>query len=337
MGRAEQARRDRRTSAPDPKPDAGPRRPAWVAPALFPFQSRFVEVGGCRLHYVDEGEGPILLLLHGNPTWSFLYRDVIKGLSGSFRCVAPDYPGFGLSEAPSGYGFTPAEHAQVVEGFVRTLDLRDVTLVAQDWGGPIGLGIAARCPERFGGLVLLSTFAWPVNGTLHFEAFSRLMGGPLGGFLIRNFNAFVNLVLPAGVRRRRLAPEVMAAYRGPFSRRAARTPTHVFPREILRSRAYLAEVERGLALLKHLPTLIVWGDRDLYFRPAERRRFERLLPNHRTVLVREAGHYLQEDAPEELVSAIAGWLGRRGVPAAAPGGSSGGSQESEGERRREWG
>ena len=113
-------------------------RPDWLDPVLFPFESRFLDVDGATVHHVDEGTGPPLLLLHGNPTWSFLYREVIAGLRDRFRCVAPDYPGFGLSRPAPGYGFTPAEHAEVVRRLVLELDLRDVTLMVQDWGGPIG-------------------------------------------------------------------------------------------------------------------------------------------------------------------------------------------------------
>ncbi len=287
--------------------NAGSARPAWLDEGLYPFDGRFVELEGCRVHYVDEGEGPPLLLLHGNPTWSFLYRDTINGLSDRFRCIAPDYPGFGLSTAPTSYGFTPAEHARVVEHFLLSLDLSDVTMMVHDWGGPIGLGIAGRHPERFRALVIGNTWAWPVNGDPHFERFSGLMGGPVGRFLIHNFNVFVNLLIPAGTRRRRPSRRIMAAYRGPFSERSSRGPTHVFPREIVGSRDYLAGVESGLVNVRDLPALIVWGDRDIAFRGAERERFERLFPNHRAVVLRGAGHYVQEDASEEIVAEIRAW------------------------------
>jgi pimeloyl-ACP methyl ester carboxylesterase len=123
-------------------------RPSWVDDELYPFQSHFVEVDGHTVHYIDEGSGPILLMLHGNPTWSFVYRQVVALLRGSFRCVAIDYPGFGLSVARAGYGFHPIEQSQVVAEFIKLLGLRDVTLVVQDWGGPIGFGAALQDPGR---------------------------------------------------------------------------------------------------------------------------------------------------------------------------------------------
>ncbi|HEV8166950.1 MAG TPA: alpha/beta fold hydrolase [Actinomycetota bacterium] len=151
-------------------------RPAWVDQELFPFQSHFAEVDGARVHYIDEGQGPVFLGLHGNPTWSFLYRHIVHGLKDRFRCVALDYPGFGLSTAPAGYGYTVAEHARVVEGFVSQLGLEGVTLMVQDWSGPIGLSVAVRHPERFRAFVIGNTFGWPVRGEKTFERFSKLLG-----------------------------------------------------------------------------------------------------------------------------------------------------------------
>jgi haloalkane dehalogenase len=132
-------------------------RPSWVPTHLYPFEDRYADVAGCRLHYVDEGSGPPLLLLHGNPTWSFLYRNVILGLRERYRCIAVDYPGFGLSAPRPGYGFRPAEHAEVVEGLVEQLDLTGITMMVQDWGGPIGFAVATRRPERFARFVVGNT------------------------------------------------------------------------------------------------------------------------------------------------------------------------------------
>jgi haloalkane dehalogenase len=281
--------------------------PDWLPQDLYPFESRYAELDGARVHYVDEGAGPTLLLLHGNPTWSFLYRDVIAGLRDDYRCIALDYPGFGLSTAAPGYGYTPAEHAQVVERFVTELDLRDVTLMVQDWGGPIGFAVATRHPDRFARFVIGNTWAWPKSdpGT---QAFSRFLGGPIGKRLILKRNLFVERIIPRGVQRKKLAPEVMAAYRGPFPTPESRVPTWVFPREILRSRPFLGEVEQGLAAVTDRPALIVWPTKDVAFRDAERKRWEELFADHRTIPLDGAGHYIQEDAADEIVAAIRDWM-----------------------------
>ncbi len=286
-------------------------RPDWVSAQLFPYESRFLDLDRCRLHYIDEGRGPVLVLLHGNPTWSFLYRHMVARLRHRFRCVALDYPGFGLSSAPPDYGFTPAEHSTVVERFVAEIGLDCFTPVVHDWGGPIGLAVAGRRPERVRALVIANTFAWPVDGDRHFEWFSRLMGGAVGRVAIRRGNAFVNVVVPAGTRRRLSRPE-MGHYRGPFPTPDARMPTYVFPREIMAGRRFLAEVEAGLGRLAHLPALIAWAGRDVAFGDTERRRFEAAFPRHRSVVFEGAGHYLQEDVPQELASEIEGWWGEHG-------------------------
>jgi haloalkane dehalogenase len=255
------------------------------------------------VHYVDEGAGPTLLLVHGNPTWSFLYRDIIKGLRTEFRCVALDYPGFGLSAPSPACGFTPAEHAEVVEGFIEQLGLTAITMMVQDWGGPIGFAVAIRHPDRFYRFVIGNTWAWPKDD-LRTHVFSRLLGGSLGGYLIGRRNIFVETILPRGVKRNRMPDAVMNAYRGPFPTAESRRPMQVFPREILRSRSFLADVAAGLAQLRDRPALLCWPTKDFAFHEAERKRWEELFPNHRTTLLEGAGHYIQEDAAAEITAAI---------------------------------
>jgi haloalkane dehalogenase len=286
-------------------------RPAWVADALFPFRSRFVGIGGHSVHYVDEGAGPTLLMLHGNPTWSFVYREIIARLSDRFRCVAVDYPGFGLSTASRNYRYRPEDHAQVIADLLEVLDLDAVTLVMQDWGGPIGLHAALRHPHRIRALVIANTWAWPVNDDIHFAAFSRIMGGPIGTLAIRHLNLFVNVLIPAGHRRRTVTAAEMTHYRAPLPTPARRNATAIFPRAILGSRSFLADLDANLPRLAGLPALILWADRDFAFRARERQRWEQRLPNHTTVIISGAGHYLQSDAPTEFADAIADWHANR--------------------------
>lgn len=282
-------------------------RPAWVDDRLFPFESRFIDIDGHTVHYVDEGSGPTLLLLHGNPTWSFLWRDVISALRDDFRCIALDYPGFGLSTPKPGYRFLPEEHAAVVTGFVDALGLTGATLVGQDWGGPIGLAAAQRRPGAFDRLVLANSWAWPVNGDLYFEAFARIMGGPPMRFLVRRLNLLVSAFIPTGHRRRKPTAAEMTHYRRALDTPERRQASAVLPGRVTASRAFFAEVEAGVADLAHLPTLIVWGDAQFAFRPQERERLETTFPDHKTVIVKGAGLYVESDAPEEFVAAIRDW------------------------------
>ena len=143
---------------------------------LYPFDSRWFDSSVGVLHYVDEGEGRPLLLLHGNPTWSFLYRHLIRELRDGFRCIAVDYPGFGLSERPPGYAYTPAEHARVIGELVDSLQLDGFILMGHDWGGPIGTSLAAARAERIAGLVLGNTWFWPPDR--RGRIFSAAMSSP---------------------------------------------------------------------------------------------------------------------------------------------------------------
>lgn len=285
--------------------------PQWLSHDVYPFEHRYLDVEGCRVHYVDEGSGPVLLFLHGNPTWSFLYRNIVAGLRSSFRCVALDYPGFGLSDARPGYGFTAAEHADIVHRFVAALDLTEVTMMGQDWGGPIGLGVAGRDPERFSGFVLGNTWAWPLNNIFHFETFARIMGSSIARVAIRRGNAFVNVMIPLGTATTP-AKETMEAYRGPFPDPDSRMPTWQFPRELLGSKPFMESLQANLPRIAHLPVLLLWGGKDFALRKKfELPRFQKLFPNHDTVVLPHARHFFQEDAPDDCVREIRAWMNRR--------------------------
>jgi haloalkane dehalogenase len=281
--------------------------PFPVPHELFPVEHRFVDVGGARVHYVDEGEGRVLLLLHGNPSWSFLYRKMIPALRDRFRCVALDYPGYGMSDAPAGYGFTPAEHSAVLERFVDLLQLRDLTVMVQDWGGPIGLGLAGRRPGLIEALVIGNTFAWPLTGDRRIQLFSWAMGGPVGVALTRAFNFVPRVFFRRGLAHRP-PPEVLRVYLAPWRDPARRRAATTAPRQLIRAAAYLAQVEAGLPRISDRPALIVWGGADFAFRGGERRRFERAFPNHTTVVYPDASHFLQEDAGERIAADITTFL-----------------------------
>jgi haloalkane dehalogenase len=280
-----------------------PPTPNWLVTELFPFQNHYLDIDGNTVHYIDEGQGPVLLLLHGNPTWSFLYRHMIPELSSHFRCIALDYPGFGLSTARDGYNFRPSEHSAVVEEFANVMGLKDIRVMVQDWGGPIGLGFAGRRPDLIHSLIIGNTWAWPAQTIRHIATFSRIAGNPLSRLLITRLNAFVVWLMPSGINRR-LSTAEKAAYRGPFPTPKSRAPTAIFPHEILASRDYLARVSEGLSALADKPVLIVWGDADTAFKDSERQRFEAAFPNHRTVILPGAKHYIQENSPEQICTEI---------------------------------
>jgi haloalkane dehalogenase len=266
----------------------------------FPFESRFCQIGDAKLHYVDEGSGPLLFMLHGNPTWSFVYRHIIGALREDYRCVALDLAGFGLSQAPPHFTFYPEDHAKLVAAFLNALDLEDATLVAHDWGAPIGLWAMNATEGRITRLCLGNTWAWPVNGDNHFEWFSRLMGGAIGRFLNNRYLTFVNFVMPASMKRRKLSETEMAAYRGPFTERSSRKPLHVFPQQITAAHAWLTKLEMNVKQFKG-PAYLIWPDGDIAFREKELDRWRRTLPQTEVGIINRCGHYLWEDAPDECI------------------------------------
>lgn len=290
-------------------------RPSWVDDDLYPFESQFVEIGGHTVHYVDEGSGPILLMLHGNPTWSFEFRDVIKALRDQFRCIAVDHVGFGLSVAAPGYGYQPADHADVLVAFLDLLNLANVTLVAHDWGGPIGLYAAEQRPERFERLILANTWAWPLDSELVVSTMSRLLRIPMMRDLAARSGLLVDAMIGIGHRRRKVSRLEMEHYHNALSTRERRQACANLPGAITGSRQFLTEVEDDLPKIDQLPTLIIWADNDIAFGAHYRKRWEAKLPNHTTVIVKGAGHFVQSDAADDMSEAIREWFSSGGTPA----------------------
>jgi haloalkane dehalogenase len=279
-------------------------KPAFAPSAtLYPFTSRWLDSSAGRVHYVDEGAGRPILMCHGNPTWSFLYRHVIQRLRGRFRCIAPDYPGFGLSDRPPGYGYTPAEHTSVVEELVRTLDLHDLIVMGHDWGGPIGLSAACADPDRVTGLVLGGTWFWPAD--LRFRIFSTTMSSPPLQRAILQRNLFVERFIPRGTNRE-LSAEEMEHYRGVQPTPASRVGVAEFPRQIVRARAFLQRLAEDVPrTLGAKPTLITFPMGDAAFRPGQ------VLPRLRSAFAEavvvelpDANHFFVEDAPDEVADAV---------------------------------
>lgn len=273
----------------------------WLDRDLYPFESHILNIDGNKVHYIDEGNGPILFLLHGNPTWSFLYRNIILKLRNSFRCIALDYPGFGLSIATDGYGFTPREHSNIVEKFADALELKDIRLMVQDWGGPIGLGFAGRRPELIHSLIIGNTWAWPA--TFAMSLVSKIFGSKIGRYFITRNNSMVKFIMESGVNFP-LKENELTAYLGPFRTKQSRVPAWIFPKEIVNSKTYLAEVERGLEALSNKSALFIWGEADGAFKMPERVKLQSYFKRSEVLLLNNAKHYIQENSPDEICKAI---------------------------------
>lgn len=280
-----------------------------LPPGAFPFQSHYCEVLGARLHYIDEGSGPVLLMLHGNPAWSYLYRGLVERLQGKFRCVAVDLAGFGLSEPPANFSYLPEDHAKLIAALLERLDLRDATLIAHDWGGPIGIAAARATDNRITRFCLGNTWAWPVNGDLHFEWFSKLLGGPIGRWAAMRHAVFVNFVMPSSMRRRKITPDEMQAFRAPFAGLQSRRGMHVFPWAITGARDWLAGLESFVAGFEG-PAHFLWPDGDIAFREKELAHWLELLPQAGVTRLKKSGHFLWLEAPDEAAAAVSAFAGR---------------------------
>jgi len=275
------------------------------SPELFPFESRWFDSSVGPVHYIDEGSGRPALLLHGNPDWSFLYRKIVLGLHGQFRCVVPDYPGFGLSVHPDGsYRNTPAEHAKVIAELVEHLDLQDAVVMGQDWGGPIGMDVASRLPDRFTGLVMGNTWYWPAEGMSQ-KAFSLVMGSPPMRALIVRRNFFVTTLMKRMLQAK-LSSEEFDHYVKVVPTPQSRAGIAEFPRQIRAAGPWLAELERRVhATLTDKPMVLFRGVKDPAFgSSAVLERWQKAFPQATAIDLDAAGHYIQEDAPELIIDAI---------------------------------
>ena len=286
-----------------------------IDPDLYPFRSRWLDASVGRVHYIDEGEGPPILFLHGNATWSFVYRAVVTRLRRRFRCVAVDYPGFGLSDHPPGYGYSPREHARVVSELVDALDLRGMTVMGHDWGGPIGMRVALDHVQRVRALVMANTWYWPPD-VWHLRSFARVMSSRLMQGLIVRRNFLVERALPSSTGEGS-GEAVMAHYRGPFPTPSSRAGIAAFPRQMLGASFWLEEIAHAVPrVLGTKPLLLPWGVDDYLFPPRFMKPFAR---DFKDVTVRriKAHHHVQEEAPDDVAEAIEEFLGARSAAAAA--------------------
>lgn len=284
--------------------------PDWRS--LYPFESHELRRDGHRYHYLDEGQGETLLLVHGNPTWSFYWRELVRGLRGSYRVIVPDHMGCGLSDKPQQYPYTLARHIENLRALIAQLNLTDITLVAHDWGGAIGLGAAVAEPERFSRFVLMNTAAFRSK---QIPWRIRLCRTPvLGPLAVRGLNAFARAALHMAVcRRERMTPAVRAGLLAPYDSWAHRVAIQAFVDDIpLSARhpsyATLASIEQGLGTLRSQPMLLVWGMREWCFTPHFLERFREFFPEAEVEPIADAGHYVVEDAHEQIVPRIEKFL-----------------------------
>lgn len=300
-----------------------PQIPAWLA-RLYPFTPQHtITPRGARMSYLDEGprRDEAVLMLHGNPTWSFYYRELVRTLSPHWRCIVPDHIGMGLSAKPADYDYTLATRIGDLEALVASLGLKRVHLVVHDWGGAIGFGFAARHPEMIGRLVIMNTAAFSADRIPWRIAVCKTP--LLGPLVVRGGNGFAWPATWMAMNRRRLTPDERRGYLFPYDSWAHRVAVSAFVQDIpLRldhpSWGTLAAVEQGLPLFRDRPALILWGGQDFCFDDFFLGRWREIFPAAAEQRFADAGHYVLDDAREDVVPRIAAFLGTPGRPGLEP-------------------
>jgi haloalkane dehalogenase len=278
-------------------------------PSTYPFAPHYLRTEAGHMHYVDVGAGPPVVLLHGNPTWSFLYRRLIRRLAPTHRCIAPDYIGFGRSDKPIDANYKPAAQAARVEALINRLDLHDVTLVVHDWGGPIGLSYALRHPERVRRIVIANSWLWPLHRDAWIAFFSWWAGSALGRMLITRGNAFARVILPlAFADRTRLSDAAFQQYCAPLATPADRVGSWVLPRALLSATPWLSALWADRHRLDGLPMCVVWGLRDPAFSARHLRRWQTAFPRACIHPLPDVGHYVPEEAPRRFNQIVSAFL-----------------------------
>jgi len=291
--------------------------PPQIPHALYPFEGHTLDRGGLRYHYLDEGQGAPVVMVHGNPSWSIYYRALVQGLSGSHRCIVPDHIGCGLSDKPGDdrYGYRLADRVADLEALIaHTCPEGPLTLVAHDWGGMIAMAYAVRHPERIARIVLLNTAAFHLPAHMQVPAaIATVRNTPLGAFAVRGFNAFSRGAAWVGCKQHPMSAELRAAYCAPYDSWDNRIATLRFVQDIPLSPTdpsyeLVSEIEQGLSLFGDTPILLCWGMRDFVFDGRVLDVFVEHWPHAEVERYPECGHYVLEDASEAVVARIGEFL-----------------------------
>lgn len=275
----------------------------WVNRDLFPFQSRFVEIDGHQMHYIDEGSGPVILFSHGTPEWSFGWRDLVLGLRGQYRCVAADLLGMGLSDKPANADYSCAAHSARLAKLIERLDLRDFHLVANDFGLSIGLSLAIQRPDNVRKICIFNGWMWRVDTDPNFARPARMMDSWLGRVLYKQFNFPVEVIMPAsfGNRKKNLPKEVHRHYKMAWPDAVSRVATYAFSRELLLANDWWGGLWQQRDMLQGKLGLIFWGMKDKFVPEHALDRWVNAFPEARVIRCPEAGHFVQEEEGELMV------------------------------------
>lgn len=282
----------------------------------YDFTHQYASVNGFRMHYLDEGRGQPVVMLHGNPNWSYYYRNLVVALRDSYRCLVPDHIGCGMSDKPDDarYEYSLAQRVTDLQQWLQSVQAtRDLTLVVHDWGGMIGMAYATKFPDQIRRLVILNTGAFHLPATKPVPWQLKLARGTLGAVLVRGFSAFSRGAVRSCVTRRPMPVDVGRAYCAPYDSWANRIAVHRFVQDIPlkpgdRGYELVSQVADDLIKLKDIPMFIGWGDRDFVFDEHFLKEWQARFPSAELHRYPDCGHYILEDAADELIPLIRKFL-----------------------------
>ncbi|HRF77003.1 MAG TPA: alpha/beta fold hydrolase [Chitinophagales bacterium] len=282
----------------------------WLNTNEYPFKHHYFNVNDTTMHYVDEGEGEVILFVHGTPSWSFEFRNVIKFLSKKYRCIALDHIGFGLSEKPAKYDYTVQNHTASLLKLITHLQLNQFTMLVHDFGGIIGLAAAEQIPEKIKRLIILNTWCRSIQDEPEYKKMKVILGSPLMPLLYRYLNFSAKYILPAAFgERSRLTPEIHQHFLRPFSKASERNGTIAFAKSLLRDQDYYASIGKKLTILKDKPVLIIWGMKDEFITEKHLLWMQEQFPGSKVVRYDDAGHFVLEEKSVVAGPVIAEFMG----------------------------
>jgi haloalkane dehalogenase len=276
----------------------------WLDTTLYSFKHNYIQLNAGKMHYVDEGQGEVILFVHGTPTWSFLYREYISELSKHYRCIAIDHIGFGLSEKPSEFDGKPESHSKNLSEFIGKLDLKNITLVVHDFGGPIGLSSAINNHQKVKQVVLFNTWLWETKNNPEAQKVGKIINSGLGKFLYLRVNFSPKVLLKKGFHDKKLlTKKVHKQYIKPFPNKASRFSLLNLGKSLLGSSDWYQNQWENLDMLEQKPWLILWGTQDDFIPLENLQKWKERLPNAQ-IKEYNCGHFIQEEKTKETIEAL---------------------------------
>jgi len=277
---------------------------SWLDRGEYPFSPNYFSVNSHRLHYIEEGSGDVLLFVHGTPSWSFDFRKVIVQLRDSFRCIAIDHIGFGLSDKPAVYDYSTIYHSKTLEKFVLDKDLRNINLIVHDFGGPIGMHFAIQHPDRIKRIVVLNSWMWSSIRDPAFIKLSKVLKSPLLPFLYLYLNFSPRFILPRSYGDHKPSKSILKHYSRPFANSGQRHGVLAFAKSLLLDQNWFESLWERRSILSKKPLLFVWGMKDPVITPNYLEKFAEGFPLSKIVKLQSCGHFPQEEQAEEVSRAI---------------------------------